>query len=841
MPKMSKHDQKTAGRFRYSSKSVLMDVKQYASFFAALLIVQTLFWTLLVTTGINNNYTHERLGEEYEHHIMITGLSSSAYTKLYNTNSVEAMTAPDKWPTITFMGGSGDNGYRVGVRLKEGNEVASLSYFKYVAVGDKNGISSNDLEMTPLYTADPLIDTRGRDGYIAYCELFAALALAFGFVSYKFKRTKRDDRWGERVYTSTFKQNGRIAICRIAFALMAVFGGIALILLLLALSHGNGALYFVLYLALVLICSLFLTELFNVRVNHYKFRYGIYMTFGAGFRKLYSTAIREMFTVSLITLLPSLGISMLISTVLYLPYGVPIFLPIDALIGVLILNVLLVFASTYIPMKTMAQKPPIELIYAHDNSNLVTSPRRSFKVFGKKFPQFYELFGMWRFRRYFVRLTATAIAFSSVFLCGIYVSELTENPVMSNAEFVVSSGNVDETHVMVANHTLSTKSGFDYLYWSDETIASTVKFHALLSEADANGSRHTYDIVGSSLDTGRMEIMAEGYSKTTDSFKLVGYDKTLIDSIVNNDIYNVQGDPYAILSDPSKIIVSNHIQNRAEFELAPGDKLYVAVPSPFAADYDPDLIMAGARDKALEEMIGLSEFGYVECEVAAVVDYGGQDGNVIFGFYNKNYRQMLVQSGVDNVELYRDISVFVDESATGEELLTIRNVLFDEFEWVGCSITQTYATMLDELNSTKNHHKVIFAVAIMVMLVSPLIWFFSQLQFYRRREKEMYILRSLGAKSRDIRKIYLISGAVLSAFSAVMTLAMSYLADYLIYLICSLFVDRGVGAVSGFYMPPMALVLCLVTAVICGFLSSWFPYAMRRFLISKSDRYGNEN
>ncbi len=839
---MTNKDQEKPGRFRHSSKSVLKDFKQYLSFFIALLVVQTLFWTLLITTGINNNNVHEKLGQTYEYHVILTGLSSAAKTKLENTNAIERMKAPERWPNLTFIGGSNESGYQVGVKLTEGNEAVSLRYFNDVAVGESNGIPSDNLEITPLYKDDPLLDTSKKESYIAFCELFAALALLCGFISFKLKKTKRDDRWGERVYTSTIKQNFKFFLRRITFSFMMVFGVIALILLLLTLSYGNGALYFVLYLALVIVCLLFLIELFNVRVNHYKFRYGIYMTFGAGFRKLYSTAIREMFTVSLITLLPSLGISMLIAVVLYVPLGISAFLPIEALIGVLILNILLVLASTYIPMKAMAQKPPVALIYAQDNSNLVISPRRSFKVFGKKFPKYYEIFGMWRFRRYFVRLTATAIAFSSVFLCGIYVSDMVHRRTeFKDAEFVVSGGDVDETQVFVANHTLSSKSGFDYLFWADERGASTVKFHALLAPDNVKSSKYAYDIAGSRLDTERRSVLSAGYSKTTDSFKIVGYDKTLIDAIVNNAIYSIEGDPYAVLDDPSKVIVSNYIQNHAEFELSPGDKLYLAIPSEFAEDYDEELIKAGQRDMALDEMISASEFTYVEYQVAAVVDYGGQDGNVIFGINNSNYSQILLQSGAEDVKLYENISVFVDKDATHEELSEIRDTLIDEFEWSGCTVTQTYAGTLALLNTEKNHRAVIFSVSLMIMLVSPMIWFFSQLQFYRRREKEMYILRSLGAKAVDIRKIYLISGLVLSGFSAIMTLVMSYIADYLIYVICNLFVDNGVGSTQGFYMPPTALVMCIITAVICGFLSSWFPYAMRKFLISRSDRYGEEN
>ena len=51
-------------------------------------------------------------------------------------------------------------------------------------------------------------------------------------------------------------------------------------------------------------------------------------------------------------------------------------------------------------MWRVSRSPVTNLIVTEDNSNLVTSPRRSFDFFKLTFPVKYEFASMWRFRKY---------------------------------------------------------------------------------------------------------------------------------------------------------------------------------------------------------------------------------------------------------------------------------------------------------------------------------------------------------------------------------------------------------------------------------------------------------
>jgi len=61
--------------------------------------------------------------------------------------------------------------------------------------------------------------------------------------------------------------------------------------------------------------------LYNIRINHFKFTYGIYMSYGADFRKLFETSFWEMFVIQLLTLLPATVIATLINWFFYLFTG----------------------------------------------------------------------------------------------------------------------------------------------------------------------------------------------------------------------------------------------------------------------------------------------------------------------------------------------------------------------------------------------------------------------------------------------------------------------------------------------------------------------------------------
>ena len=66
--------------------------------------------------------------------------------------------------------------------------------------------------------------------------------------------------------------------------------------------------------------------LFLIRLDHFKFIYGIYMTCGADFTKLMGAAGGEVVTITALTWLPATLIGVLIAGALYVPKGVGLWL-----------------------------------------------------------------------------------------------------------------------------------------------------------------------------------------------------------------------------------------------------------------------------------------------------------------------------------------------------------------------------------------------------------------------------------------------------------------------------------------------------------------------------------
>ena len=162
--------------------------------------------------------------------------------------------------------------------------------------------------------------------------------------------------------------------------------------------------------------------LFLIRLDHFKFIYGVYMTCGADFPGLMGAAGGELVTVTVLTWIPSALIGALIAGILYIPRGVGLWLSVKAILVPLLGSLIAVFASVWFPMRRMSSQPPVKHLRAGDNTNLVSSPRRSFFLFGESFPGKYELYGFWRMRKYYIRLVISAVLFAAFFVSGLYLA-----------------------------------------------------------------------------------------------------------------------------------------------------------------------------------------------------------------------------------------------------------------------------------------------------------------------------------------------------------------------------------------------------------------------------------
>jgi len=832
---------------RYSLKSFLPNVKQCLSFFIAFLIIQTILWTLLITTETNNKTSDSVLRKEYTYHFTVNGLSEHAYSNLQNVEDIIKSDRRLVWPEIEYLGftsdGFGTRSYKIGIILDDSDPARSLEDFWETVQEHGLNISQSNAEYTPFYTKNPATRTQNKDMYTNLSVVFLALAVIFFIAVNKIKGPRSENEKGDRIYISTSQRNMYIILKRLLFTLMVLSVALSFIFFILLISLGNGISYFFLYIALLIVCALFLSELFTISINHYKFRYGIYMTFGAGFKKLYLTAVKEMGAISILTLLPSLAVSFSLCLLLYIPLGISLFVPFNIIFYVIIITLLIVLCSTYFPLKIMSLKLPSELLSAEDNSNLASSPRRSVDLSRKRFPIDYEFYSVLRFRKYFIRLTAIAVSFSTVFLCGLYISHTNkQNSEKDIHEFEISTDQYftmsNEAFENMA-YNLSDNETIKYFFWKDHTYATSLRLHALIKSENAARSKYAYTIQSDSHERNKLDEM--GFSKTTDSFELVAYNQTLLDTIIDNGIYKVEGDIYSILNSDNTVIISEYISNILHFDFEVGDSIMIAVPGEKSADYNEHLIKTGKNKQALKEMIPKSDFTYKEYKIGAIIDYGGGDNHFIIGMNQNSYMSICTEAMPDKTPAFlKNIMVYVNDNATEEELDKLQLQLENEFLDLGYTVKQTYNINSHNLSKLQAKHGIILTVSFLIMFLSPVIWFCSQLKFSARRSKEIFILKALGATDKYILKLYAISGLLLAVLSAVMTLSMGYIADYIIYIVCTRLIP-SMSSVSGvtvsFYMPPSALVICIVTSVICGFLSSILPFALKRFIPSKSDKY----
>ena len=588
------------------------------------------------------------------------------------------------------------------------------------------------------------------------------------------------------------------------------------------LMKENAAQYWGLMLLMTVLSMLLLMALYNIRLNHYKFLYGIYMTCGADFRKLFNTAVWELLIVSMLTFLPSMAVSIVMLIFSYRAVGVAFHFVLSSVIKVLVFNLIAVIASVWLPMKWMAHKTPMSLIIAQDNSNLVTSPRRSFNILGKSMPFHYETFTTWRFRTYFVKLIATATAFSALFLCGLYIRQMVQTNLDDTiTEFYLSaSEDIDDGTVDM----IMEIDGVHYCWWENETIASLNSDHILLTEKQ--GSAAAGYTVPSEENA--------AYPIATNQYQYTAFDKTLIDMIVEHNLYDIEGDPYSVLTQENTVMISDSLANTQMFDFEVGDKIILATFAYRNGKIDGKQLNA---QELLRQQILQFGFEYTEYTVGAVIRNSEAGAFLTFGVSNETYAAL-----ADTSAVRRNIAVHVNPEADME---TIRTA-YDELRSLmslhnGNKITQTNEHLQRKLMQMQNLPMLVLILAALILVICPLVWFFSQILFYGKRRFEMDMLRSFGTTERELHGIHRVSGMFMSIASIVITLILAYAASGLVFLFCNRLMSSlglGDGTRYEFYISIPALISCVLISMACAYLSSTIPFLLYRARLRREQKTG---
>ncbi len=567
---------------------------------------------------------------------------------------------------------------------------------------------------------------------------------------------------------------------------------------------------FIFITLILLAVSIFLlTALYNIRVNQYKFTYGVYMTFGADFKKLFGTAFWELFVISIVTLIPAVLLSTLVVYFIYLPSGFAFHFSFLSFFKVLLFGTVVLLASVWMPMRLMSVKQPMTLIVTEDNSNLVTSPMRSINLLGKKFPTQYEFYSIWRFRKYSVQLLTTAIVFCALFICGLYLANIyTTGLTYPRPQFTVDLSGTEFTYDDIMSEELYAIEGITEVQAMNNNIeASEIASHMLTDASNVMPFKNlvVYESEQNPVVGLRASSDVVYYGMTEEQLRVL-------------EKYKYTGDLNSIYTTPGTVIIGDSVSNIKTYKFEVGDTIQIAVKTGQIRSVDMNL----SGRNLLKSQIEYFKFDYHTFTVGAVIENIPSGSMPIF-FNADDYE--IVSGGRSAAPT--TLNIYVDSSLSSEDTNRIDTELRKWGRMYGeTRLSNTHQLSLDTISEDKHYHELYICISLLILCISPLVWFFSQTLYYFKREKEFNILQSIGASIRDIRQIYLQGGLVMAALSLLVSVFLSYLGSYGLFYIFNVAIPYFEKEYIRyeFYMPWYAILTSIVMSVGCGFFSTYLPF-----------------
>jgi ABC-type antimicrobial peptide transport system permease subunit len=747
-------------------KSVTKNWKEYICFYLAALVMTAGFWTVTLCTEANMHEAKSKVAEEYDYHVEVALLDNEQYVNLDAQLS-----------------------YQI---ARENEYIAS-----YYWVNDGKPL------LDGTYSCRILLDTTfGME--TAYMEVHDDMLnrVSQGHRDIRFSPLYTFDEDYGTPYTV---QLWSVSLAWLAFSI------------------------------------LMMVVLFLIRLDHFKFIYGMYMACGADFPKLMGASGGELLSVTFLTWIPATLVGCGIAGALYIPRGVGLwFSPVAVLIP-LLGGIIAVFVSVWFPMRRMSGQSPVRHLLAGDNTNLVSSPRRSFFLFGEDFPGKYELYGFWRMRKYYLRLVISAVLFASFFISGLYIAEMErfhnnldpyeyqvayrppnyyEEPETEEDEVVGDEPwrPTDEQADMIRYDVdlfleeLEAVPGVSHAEWDVSLSGGYTLSHLLLKPGQLyNASEYTV-----SSD----ERASEGYKWAVNNYAYTAVDELWIDNIINHGLATFEGDPYAVLTTENGVIISEDVFNEKTYNFRPGDQIVVA----HCVEVGYFSFVLDAK-QMLRNQIDLNKFRYETYTVCAVVHGLNSEDTITFGVGYVNYTDLTGRPPVrTDLKVYMDKGTDMDTVRAAEG--KIRKAVSSFSDW---QVTPTGNYFETSIKSLKNDSAVILTLAACLLIISPLVWYFSQIMFYRKRRNEFAVLHALGAPDNAFAKMHRLAGGVLSGTAFIVTILLSLLCNFLVYytvgtLLPWLHLTESLHYEFRLSIP--ALIACVLASVICGFLSCELPYRL---------------
>ncbi|MBQ4605612.1 MAG: ABC transporter permease, partial [Clostridia bacterium] len=469
-----------------------------------------------------------------------------------------------------------------------------------------------------------------------------------------------------------------------------------------------------------------------------------------------------------------------------------------------------ILCSVWTSMKVMSVKDPMSLIVTEDNSNLVSSPMRSINVFGEAFPTKYELFSMWRFRKYNIQLLTTAIVFCALFIMGLYMADIyTTDLEYPRPQFIVDLSDSPYPYDDIMSEELYGLEGIRAVEITDNvTEGRHIASHILVHHKGVKAFKNLVTYEGTEFDTA-----GDGYRASND----VLYTAMNAEQIQILEDYDYEGDLTSLLTGENVVIVGESISNVPTFKYKVGDKIWIGVKNGQIRSVDSNL----TGRALLKDQIQYFHFDYIECTIGAII-YDIPSGSTPIYMTMDLYEEVTGKKPSSTT-----LNLYVEREMDNDSV----NALYDEVrdwgrQYGDVKVSNARVALQNEIDADKHYTELFIVIALLVLSISPLVWFYSQNLYYRKREKEFNILQSIGAIMKEIRQIYVQGGLCMAAMSLFVSIGLSYIGSYILFYIYNVVMPyfSGENVRYVFYMPWYAILTSIVMSVFCGFFSTYLPY-----------------
>ncbi len=582
--------------------------------------------------------------------------------------------------------------------------------------------------------------------------------------------------------------------------------------------------------------------LYHTVVNHFKFSFGIYMTFGANFKKLLANALSEMLFINLVTFIPSFLFSLLITYVLTLRAGYGVDLLIYPMFLALLCSLILTFVAVTIVIRKISLDTPNKLIMSVNNESLISSPRVSAAgcVAAGGFPLKTELLSMWRFRKYVVGLVFSVFIFAGVFCGGIYAMNVQyQRENIESPQFEISfpyKSIMDQTPQTTAADTSSGEP-------ASETQSPQTDAEQTEPPPSEEAPGYTYDDIKNRLydiDGVKYILKYRSIAATEVSSHILvdkddltflgkisgvavkdsrGYcnvDFALFDEEVAENLeylgYQITGDIMSVVNGENVIAISDSFSNSTRFKLQVGDTIKIAVNKYPKGKLTSEPLYT--YDQILKAYLDAYYFSYEEYTVGAIISGMPSDGT--FPVY---MNAEVFEHITDAEPFFPKIEIFCDDGLSEAGIQEVERTLHILSQVYDMDIKNTSQNVERMIDGLKNYPGIILYISLLLLFVSVLILMLSQSLFYIMRKQELDVYMCLGADFRVIRKLFVIDGAFFVGLAAVFYTVFAFVSSYAAYLIANSGI-LGTGSFRTYFdIPLWAFFAGLVVSCAASFIT----------------------